>query len=120
MKTLFFLAALSLPFLSHTLEFEIQTENEHVRVSKIKLLPADELDWHRDDLYRVLTALKGGTVTRIEQDGSSKQVSFPTGVGVFLPPDPAGQLHRTINTSPNEIEGILVELKNGADKCLKL
>ncbi len=112
MKKVYFLAALALPFLAQSLEFEILTENDQIRVSKIKVFPGEEVGWHRDENPRVVIGLKGGTVTRIEEDGSKNDVYFPEGKAIFLDADPIGQMHRGINASKREIEIIVVEVKS--------
>ncbi len=116
MKFLFLWAAFAFPFFSQALEFTIQSEDDQIRISKVKMLPGDEVGLHRDENYRFILAIQGGAVTRIEEDGSTNKVEFPTGVSVFLKPDPKGQLHKTINNSKNEIEIIVMELKNYVSK----
>jgi len=111
MKLHVFLIALSIPFFAQSLEYEIQTENEQVRVSKIKLSAGEEVGLHRDELPRVVIALKGGIIKRLEEDGSINEVQFPTGEAVFLEADPIGQMHRGVNSSDSEIEIFVIELK---------
>ncbi|MBS0603544.1 MAG: hypothetical protein JSS60_00740 [Verrucomicrobia bacterium] len=112
-KALVFIGALA-PFALHSLEFDMQFENEQVRVSKIVMAAKEEVGLHRDELPRVVIGLKGGTVRRMEQDGSTRDVHFPTGSAVFLEADPEGEMHRGVNVSDTELEVMIIELKGKA------
>lgn len=111
MKWIYFLTVLSIPMITQSLEYELQYENETVRVSKIGMKADEKAGLHRDEYPRVIIALKGGSITRIEEDGSSKEILFPTGEAVFLEADPMGQLHLGEN-GKTDLEVIVVELKN--------
>ena len=100
-----------LPFAAQALEYKIQHENEQVRVSKIILEPGEKVGLHRDEYPRTVIGLKGGTFKRIEEDGSTKDVIFPTGEAVFLEADPVGQKHSGVNTSADFLELIVIEYK---------
>ena len=50
MKFIWALAALSLPLLSEAMEYEVQFENDAVRVSKIKMLPEEKVGLHREKI----------------------------------------------------------------------
>ncbi|NNM43254.1 MAG: hypothetical protein HKM07_02805 [Chlamydiae bacterium] len=110
MRFAYFLTLLSIPLFAHTLEYTIQCENDQVRVSKMKLLPGEQIGLHRDEYPRVVVGLKGGHFTRIEEDGSSRDIVFPTGEAIYLEADPVGQLHSGENGT-EELEIIIVELK---------
>lgn len=110
MKFIWALAALALPLLSEAMEYEIQFENDAVRVSKIKMLPEEKVGLHRDENMRVIYGIKGGVITRTELDGSTSEILFPTGEAVFLEADPVGELHTGAN-GPEELEVIVVEFK---------
>lgn len=99
-------------FNMQALEYEIQLENDAVTVARAVIMPHEESWPHRDEHPHVVVALKGGVITRIEADGSTQEVNFPTGKAVFREVDPPGQLHKSINNSSQPIELIIIELKN--------
>lgn len=92
-------------------ESEIQFENNQIRASKIKIKAHEEIGLHRDDYPQVIISLKGGTITRLEGDGSMTDIDFPKGETVFREADPLGQLHRSVNKTCKPIELIIIELK---------
>lgn len=93
------------------IESEIQFENDQIRASKVKIMAHEEIGLHRDDHPRVVISLKGGTITRLEGDGSMTDIDFPKGEAVFREADPIGQLHRSVNKTCKPIEMIIIELK---------
>lgn len=95
-------------------ESEIQFENDQVRVSKVKIMPHEEIGLHRDEYPQIVIALKGGTITRLEGDGSTVEVDFPKGEAVFRQADPSGQLHRSVNKTCKPIEVVIVQLKGNS------
>lgn len=111
MKILGILAVL--PLICQAMEYSPLCENAEVRVSKIKLQPEEKVGLHRDEYPRVVVGIKGGVVTRLEQDGSTQDVVFPTGEAIFLEADPVGQQHSAVNGT-EELEIIVVELKTKA------
>jgi quercetin dioxygenase-like cupin family protein len=92
------------------MEYRLQHENETIRVARIALEPGEKVGLHRDEYPRVIVGLKGGTLTRIEADGSMTELTFPAGESVFLEADPIGEMHSAVNGS-SELEIIVVELK---------
>lgn len=110
MKSFLFMICL-LPFTAQALDYKLLNENEHTRVSKIKLMPGEEVGLHRDDLPRTVIGLKGGIIKRIEEDGSTKEIVFPTGEAVFLEADPIGEQHKGVNISAEPLEIIVIEYK---------
>lgn len=94
------------------LEYQIQFENDQVCVAHAKILPHDEIGLHRDAHPQVVVALQGGTITRLEADGRTVDVEFPSGVAVFRPIDPENELHRSVNNSDTPVELIIIHLKN--------
>lgn len=74
-------------------------------------MPYEEIGLHRDIYPQVVIASKGGTITRLEADGTTTDVDFPTAVAVYRPGDPLGVLHRSVNRSPETIELIIIHLK---------
>ncbi len=95
------------------LEYEMQLENNSVVVARVKIMPQEEVGLHRDAYPQVVVALQGGVITRLEADGSTVDVNFPTGKAVFREIDPPDQLHRSINNSPAPVELIVIQLKTG-------
>ncbi|MDP1880031.1 MAG: hypothetical protein Q8K60_03720 [Parachlamydiaceae bacterium] len=93
------------------LEYEIQLENESVSVAHVKILPNEEIGQHRDTYPQIIVALQGGIITRLEDDGSTTDVNFPTGQAVFREVDPPNQLHKSINNSSTPVELIIIQLK---------
>jgi quercetin dioxygenase-like cupin family protein len=108
----FFLLAASLFFtVANAMECEVVVDNKQVSVLKITLAPHEEVDDHRDDLPRVITAIQGGVLTRIEQDGTVSELVIPSGSSLFLEPDPVGTLHKTANRTASPLEFCVVLLK---------
>lgn len=102
-------------FLSSTafaLEYQTQFENDCICISKAKIMPDEEVGLHRDTLPCIVIALKGGTITRLEADGSETEVQFPTGEAVFRGVDPENELHRSVNRSSEAVELILIQMKD--------
>lgn len=92
-------------------EYDIQFENDQICAAKAIIMPYEEIGLHRDVYPQVVVALKGGTITRLEANGQTSDVHFPTGVAVFRPSDPEDELHRSINNSSESIELIIIQLK---------
>ncbi len=92
-------------------EYQIQFENDDVCVAKAKILPHEEIGLHRDVYPQVVVALQGGTITRLEADGRTVDVEFPTGVPVSRPTDPENQFHCSVNNSDAPVELIIIHLK---------
>lgn len=104
-------AVFVVPLLCGALEVQKQLDNDFVSISKVVINPHEEIGLHRDAAPQVVVALKGGTITRLEADGSEIDVQFPEGVAVFRPVDPIDQLHKSVNRGDQSIELILIELK---------
>jgi len=99
--------------------FEIQAieseklfENYQIRMVKVKVQAGEEIGLHRDEHPQVVFALKGGTITRLEADGSKTDVQFPTGQTVLRNVDPINEMHRSVNNGSEDIELIIVQLKS--------
>ena len=108
MKNSLFAAACLLPILAQGYDEEVLFENEQVYISKWKILPGEAVGRHCDDHPQVVIALKGGTITRIGEDGSTTDSFLPTGKAIFQEADP--ELHDAINASNQEIEAIMIEI----------
>lgn len=94
------------------MEYEIVFDNDKVRVSRVKIMPGEEIGLHRDEYPAVVIALQGGTITRLEANGTTTDVVFPSNVPVFRPIDPPDQLHRSVNKSSDMVELIVMQLKS--------
>lgn len=111
-KQLFLTAILCLQTLSiQAFEYEVQLDNHQVCIAKAKILPYEEIALHRDEYPQVVIALKGGTITRLESNGTQTEVHFPTGVAVFRECDPPNDFHKSVNHSSEVIELLIVHLK---------
>ncbi len=92
-------------------EAEVQFENDQVCAMKVKIKAHEEIDLHRDEYPQIVVALKGGTITRIEADGTLVDVEFPKGVSVYREADKPQELHKSVNNSCKPIELIVIQLK---------
>ncbi len=99
------------PIVSHAFEYEIQLENDLVCIATAKIMPYEEIGLHRDVYPEVVIASKGGMITRLEANGTTTDVKFPTGVAVFREADPCDELHQSVNNSPESIELMIIQLK---------
>jgi quercetin dioxygenase-like cupin family protein len=111
MKRILVIASLIAPLCVQSLEYEKQFENEQVRVSRVAMAAGEEMGLHRDENPRIVIGLQGGTIKRIERDGSANEIHFPKGGAVFLEADPVGEIHRAVNISDHVVEVVVVELK---------
>lgn len=89
-----------------------QFENEQVKVWKTVIMPNQPLQMHRHDRARVVVGLKGGTLRKIQEDGSGSDLVFETGKAYFLEADPLDELHGDINESNEPIEVMVIEFKS--------
>ena len=94
------------------IEYEVQLQNEQVHVARAKIMPYEEIGLHRDEHPQVVIALQGGTITRLEANGTKTDVFFPTGTAVFREVDPPNEFHKSVNNSSAPIELIIILLKN--------
>ena len=88
-----------------------QFENDEVKVWKSVIASNSPLPLHRHDHPRVITALVGGTMKIVQQDGSSETHVWETGKSYWLPANAPERLHADVNTGNNPIEVMVVELK---------
>lgn len=89
-----------------------QFDNEHVEVWKSVIVPNQPLEMHRHDNPRAIIALKGGTLTVINDAGESHDMTWESGSAYWLDADPPGELHGDVNEGPEPIEVIVVQLKS--------
>lgn len=111
MKYYILLAASLFSLELQSMEREIQFENQQIKVAKVKVLPYEEIGLHRDALPRIIVPLQGGTITRLETDGTTNEVTYTTGTAVYREADPAEMLHRSVNKSSEPIELIVIQFK---------
>ena len=88
-----------------------QFENEHVTVWKSVIVPNQPLEMHRHDNPRAIIALKGGTLTVVNDAGQRHDMTWETGNAYWLEADPPGELHGDVNKGPEPVEVIVVQLK---------
>lgn len=89
-----------------------QFENEFVKVWKTVILPHEPLKFHRHDHPRVVVALKGGTLKKIEESGEISDLLFETGKAYWLSEDPENTFHGDINQSNEPIEVMVIEMRH--------
>ncbi len=107
-----YLSLIYLAFINiQAFEYEVQFENDQVCVSKVVVEGKEEIGLHRDALPRVVIALKGGTITRLESNGEKVDVHFPKGKAIYLLADLENELHKGVNNSDEPIEVITIQLK---------
>jgi beta-alanine degradation protein BauB len=100
------------PYPSPSTHRELQFENAHVTVWKTIIMPHQPLKMHRHDCSRVIVALKGGSLTRIEETGEKSELLFDTGKAYWLSEDPPDSLHADVNESDEPIEVMVIEVKS--------
>lgn len=88
-----------------------QFENEHVVVWKSVIVPDQPLEMHRHDNPRVIIALRGGTLTVVNDDDHRREMTWETGSAYWLDADPPGELHGDVNEGTEPVEVIVVQLK---------
>jgi quercetin dioxygenase-like cupin family protein len=115
MKKLLFILVGMVSLSLSALESEVQFKNDEMCIVKVKMMPHEEIGEHRDEYPQIVIGLKGGTITRLEQDGSTTDVEFPTGEAVVCQADPLGEVHRAVNHSSEEIELLVIQLKGERD-----
>ncbi|MBS0653077.1 MAG: hypothetical protein JSR39_06050 [Verrucomicrobia bacterium] len=103
-----------LSFGLQSLEYAVQFENDRVCAAKATIMPNEEIGLHRDACPQIVIALKGGVITRLEADGTTTDVHFPTGVAVFRDVDPPDELHKSINRGSEPVELIIIQLKENS------
>ena len=89
----------------------VQFENDEVKVWKSIITPNSPLPPHRHDHPRVITALVGGTMKIVDQDGTAETHVWESGKSYWLPAKPPGRLHTDVNDGDAPIEVMVVELK---------
>lgn len=111
LKTTMFLFCITCSFKGNALEFKVLLDNAETMVAWAKIDAHEEIGLHRDEYPEVVIALKGGTITRLEADGSTTDVVFPNNVAVYRPADPINELHRSVNNGNDPVELIIILFK---------
>jgi len=88
-----------------------QFENDDVAVWKTVVSPNAPLTMHTHQHPRVIVALKGGTMKVQYEDGTSESHTWETGKSYWLPASEGMKRHADVNTGPQPIEVMVVELK---------
>ena len=91
-----------------------QFENEYVEVWKSVIVPHQPLEMHRHDNPRAIIALRGGTLTVVNDAGERRDMTWETGSAYWLEADAPGELHGDVNEGPEPVEVIVVQLKGPA------
>ena len=67
---------------------------------------------HRHDNPRAIIALKGGTLTLVNENGDESDMVWETGSAYWLDIDAEGELHGDVNKGSEAMEVIVVQLKS--------
>lgn len=102
----------ALSFELSSLEYAKQFENDQITIVRVKISPHEEIGLHRDNYPSVITVLQGGTITRLEADGRTTDITLPTGATVVRKADPENEFHKTVNNTSEPVELMIVQLKN--------
>lgn len=90
---------------------DLQFENDRVRVWKSTIKIDQPVQMHRHNAPKVIVALQGGLLHRIEQTGAVSNILFDTGKAYWLDADPPNEFHADINPSSEPIEVMVIELR---------
>jgi len=93
------------------MKYETLFENNQVIFSKVTIMAQEEIGWHRDAYPEIVIAIRGGTITRVEANGTITDVTFPTGIPVHRKADPIDELHCSINKGSEDLELIVLAMK---------
>lgn len=88
-----------------------QFENEYVEVWKSIIMPDQPLSMHRHDNPRAIIALRGGTLTVVNDAGEERDMTWETGSAYWLDADAPGEMHGDVNRGSEPVEVIVVQLK---------
>ncbi len=89
-----------------------QFDNDEVEVWKSIIYPNQPLSMHRHDNPRAIIALKGGTLSVVNENGDSHEMSWESGKAYWLEADTPGELHGDVNEGADPIEVIVVQMKD--------
>ena len=112
-----FVAGVAVGQQASTSRREPQFENSEVQVWKSIISPGKPLGLHRHDHGRALISLNGGTLNVV--DGNNKVMDtykLEAGKAMWLEADKAGTQHADVNPGTQNVEVIVVQLKNDKPK----
>lgn len=95
-----------------SLEYKVEFENDRMLLSKVIIMPGEEVGLHRDEYPHVVIATKGGILRRLESDGRVVDVEFPTGLPILRGVDLLNQFHKTLSISFEPIELMILSFKS--------
>ncbi|CAL58452.1 RmlC-like jelly roll fold [Ostreococcus tauri] len=95
---------------------EFQFENEEAICWKTTVTPNLPLKMHRHDRARVIVALQGGVLKRVDEDGSTRDLVFETGKAYWYEADPPDNLHADVNEGSEDVVVIVTEFKTDEDR----
>lgn len=90
---------------------EFMFENEFAICWKTTIPPNMPLKMHRHDRGRTIVALQGGVLTRVDEDGTTKDLVFDTGKAYWYEADPPNNLHADVNQGERDVVVVVTEFK---------
>ena len=112
-----FVAGVAVGQQASTSRREPQFENSEVQVWKSIISPGKPLSLHRHDHGRALISLNGGTLNVVDGSGKVLDVyKLEAGKAMWLEADKAGTQHADVNPGTQNVEVIVVQLKNDKPK----
>ncbi len=90
-------------------EASLQHDNDLVRVTQYTFPPGSETGHHVHEYAYVVVPTVGGTLTMVNEDGSTNQAELQAGVSYQRP---AGVSHNVLNKSDATVVFVEVELKD--------
>jgi len=112
-----FVAGVAVGQQASTSRREPQFENSEVQVWKSIISPGKPLGLHRHDHGRALISLNGGTLNVVDGSGKVLDVyKLEAGKAMWLEADKAGTQHADVNPGTQNVEVIVVQLKNDKPK----
>lgn len=105
------IACLSVGFIQ-ALDYEVQLDNESMRIARVKVGAKEEIPLHYDVYPSVVVAVQGGILTRLEADGSETEVEFSTGKATVRPAETKDKAHKTVNNTDSEVELVIIQFKD--------
>lgn len=117
MKKIFFVSNVLFSVIL-SIQYEVTLDNHLVHIAKVRIEPKEEIGLHYDQYPQIIFALKGGIITRLESDGSTVDVTFPTGQMIYRPAESPDKMHKSINNQSEDIEFFLIQIKNNPEKSL--
>jgi|GEM_PF-2123870 hypothetical protein len=95
---------------TQAMEYESQFEDDQICIAKIKIEPYEEIKF---DVYpEIVIAFKEAVITRIERDGRTTEVQFPTGTATVREKDSKDAFYKNGTNSSEPLELVIIQLKN--------